>query len=118
MVLSRRNRADRAANNQPQQQLANTLLLFGPDLFLQGFVHLRKDTVLLAEKPSFFLGCRRVAVQLGDQLRRALPFRGERFAHRRDLGHQRRIVGHNLADVCFSRRYLSALGQRCAGVRR
>lgn len=117
-VLLCRHHTYRAAYNQPQQQLANTLLLFGPHLLLQSIVHFPKNAVLLAEKPSFFLGCRRVAVQLGDQLRRALAFRGERFTHRLHLGHQRGVIGYHLADITLRGLYLPVLGQRCGCVRR
>ena len=114
----RRGRADCPADKQPQRQLAYAPLLLRPNLFFQRGVHVPQDFVLLAEERFFFLTRRRVAVQLGDDLCRGLPFSCKGFPNNCDFRYQSGVIGDHLADVTLRSLYLPALGERCGSLRR
>ena len=73
---------------------------------------------MFAQEPALFVRGRRIGVELVDELLRAFTLFGKRLSYRLDLGHERGVVGYDLAYITLRRLYLSALGQRCGSVRR
>lgn len=73
---------------------------------------------MFAQEPALFLGGSRVCVELRYKFFGALALFRKRLPYRLDLGHERGVVGYDLAYITLRRLYLSALGQRCGSVRR